>query len=73
MNAMALFSLHLYFIFTYFVVILYIFPKLTNYIREPKQWHRNFFSFFPCFCPVPCNATFETLFDARLYMYYKQR
>ena len=35
--------------FTYFVVIFYIFPELTNHICEPKQWHRHFFSFFPCF------------------------
>ena len=49
MNAMALFSLYLYFFFTYFVVIFYIFPELTNHICEPKQWHRHFFSFFPCF------------------------
>ena len=30
MNAMALFSLYLYFIFTCFVVIFYIFPELAN-------------------------------------------
>ena len=49
MNAMALFSLYLYFIFTFFVVIFYLFPELTNHIREPKQWRRHFFFFFPCF------------------------
>lgn len=41
--------LYFHFIFTYFVVIFYIFPELTNHIHKPKQWHRHFFSFFPCF------------------------
>ena len=42
-----LFSLILYFSF-------YIFPELTNHIREPKQWHRHFFLLFLCFyiCPM---------------------
>ena len=37
MNAMAFFSLYLYFIFTYSVVIFTFFPELTNHIREAKQ------------------------------------
>ena len=51
-NAMALFSLYLYVIFTsiftynYFVVILYIFPEIINRIREPKQRFTLLFSFF---------------------------
>ena len=32
MNAMPLFLLYFYFIFTYFVVIFYFFPELTNHI-----------------------------------------
>ena len=51
MNAMAFFHFICTF-FTYFVVIFYIFPELTNHICEPKQWHRQFFSCFPCFCPT---------------------
>ena len=52
MNVMALFSLYFHFIctfFTYFVVIFYIFPELTNYICEPKQWHKTFFLLFSVF------------------------
>ena len=63
MNAMAFFSLYLYFIFTYFVVTFYIFPELTNHIREPKQWHRRFFLLFSAF--LLSHATFDTLFGGK--------
>ena len=71
MNAMAFFSLYLYFIFTYSVVIFTFFPELTNHIREAKQWHRHFFLLFSVFSFS--HATFETLFGTRLYLYSKQR
>ena len=47
MNAMAFFHFICTSVHGYFVVIFYIFPELTNHIREPKQSHIHFF--FPVF------------------------
>ena len=55
MNAMAFFHFICTFVHGYFVVIFYIFPELTNHIREPKQSHRHFFSCFPVFI-LPSNV-----------------
>ena len=40
MNAMALFPPYVYFIFTYFVVIFYIYPELTTVKRSVKSPHQ---------------------------------
>ena len=38
-----LFVLYFHLFCSYF----YIFTELTNHVREPKQWHRHFFAYFP--------------------------
>ena len=61
MNAMAFF--HFICKFLTYSVVFYIFPELTNHIHEPKQWHRYFFSCFPCF--LLSDATLDTLFGGK--------
>ena len=49
MNAIGfIFTLFVHF-FHLFWLFFYIFPELTNHIREPKLWHRHFFFLFSVF------------------------